>query len=339
MPPTLHRDYTTVTELPAARASRQQWARLRHRYGLAATLSVGRDVLEVGCGAGLGLGWLARQARRVTGGDCTASSLALARRHYRGRVPLLRLDAQTLPFRERSFDAVILFETVYYLRHPAGFVAECARVLRPGGLLLIGSVNPDAAGFHPSPFARRYFSAGELRELLRGGGFSAEISGGFREAAASWRERCLASLKRIAGRAGLIPKTMRGRETLKRLVFGRLTTLPPEILPQDYAYEPPAPMDPAGLDPAGLDPTGLDPTGHDPPGRDLPGHGRSRTQTWPARNGASTGPACNATAEPEGNGTSTGPACNVTAEPEGNGTGRERDYTILYALGRLKAAP
>jgi hypothetical protein len=233
-------------------------------------------------------------------------------------VPLLRLDAQTLPFRERSFDAVVLFETVYYLRHPAGFVAECARVLRPGGLLLIGTVNPDAAGFHPSPFARRYFSAGELRELLRGGGFSAEIFGGFREAAASRRDRCLAALKRIAGRAGLIPKTMRGRETLKRLVFGRLTTLPPEILPQDYVYEPPAPMDPAGLD--------------------APGHGRSRTPTWPARNGASTGSACNATAEPECNGASTVPARNGTLTgPKCNGTstGRDRDYTILYALGRL----
>lgn len=313
MPPTLYSDYSTVTELPAARASRQQLARLCHRYGLAATLSAGRDVLEVGCGAGLGLGWLARQARRVTGGDCTASSLALARRHYSGRVPLLRLDAQTLPFRERSFDAVILFETVYYLRHPAGFVAECARVLRSGGLLLIGTVNPGAPGFHPSPFARRYFSAGELSELLRGGGFSAEIFGGFRDAAASTRDRWLGSLKRIAGRAGLIPKTMRGRETLKRLVFGPLATLPPEILPQDYAYEPPAPIHPTGLD--------------------ATGHGRNRALTGPARNGASTGPDCNGTQTwPECNGASTGLDCNGTQ------TWPERDYTILYALGRLKPA-
>lgn len=300
MPPALHGDYSavdhsavdysTVTELPAARASRQQLARLHHRYCLAATLAAGRDVLEVGCGAGLGLGLLAREARRVTGGDLTAASLALARRHYSGGVPLLRLDAQTLPFRDRSFDAVILFETLYYLPHPNEFVAECARLLRSGGLLLIGAVNPDAPGFHPSPFARRYFSARELSELLRGGGFSAELFGGFRETAASPRDRWLASLKRIAGRAGLIPKTMRGRETLKRLVFGPLAPLPPEIVAQDYAYEPPAPIH----------------------------------LTEPKRDGA--------TARPERSGAPTGPNLNeATMSPE-------RDYTILYALGRLEPA-
>lgn len=242
MPPTIHRDYATVTELPAGRASRQQLARLRHRYCLAATLSAGRDVLEVGCGAGLGLGWLAGEARRVTGGDFTASSLALARRHYNGRVPLLRLDAAALPFRDRSFDAIILFETLYYLKRPEEFVAGCARVLRPNGLLLIGTVNPESSGFHPSPFAHRYFPARELGELLSGGGFDPEIFGGFPEA--STRGRLVSRLKRAAGRAGLIPKTMHGRELLKRLVFGPLTTLPSEILPNGYAYEPPPPINP-----------------------------------------------------------------------------------------------
>jgi len=246
MPPTIHRDYSTVTELPGGRASRQQLARLRQRYCLAATLSAGRVVVEVGCGAGLGLGWLAREARRVTGGDFTASSLTLARRHYNGRVPLLRLDAAALPFRDRSFDGIILFETLYYLRRPAEFVAECARVLRPNGFLLVGTVNPESRGFHPSPFAQRYFPAKELGELLGNGGFTAEIFGGFQEATASTSRRLLARLKRIAGRAGLIPKTMRGREALKRLVCGPLTTLPAEILPNGCAYEPPAPILPTG---------------------------------------------------------------------------------------------
>jgi SAM-dependent methyltransferase len=310
MPPPLQHDYSTVTELPAARASRQQLARLQHRYCLAAALAAGRDVLEVGCGAGLGLGLLAREARRVTGGDLTAASLALARRHYNGRVPLLRLDAQALPFHERSFDSVILFETLYYLPHPAAFVAECARVLRPGGLLLIGAVNPDAPGFHPSPFARRYFSARELTDLLHGGGFSAEISGGFRETAASPRDRWLASLKRIAGRAGLIPKTMRGRETLKRLVFGPLAKLPAEILPQDYAYEPPAPINLARPERSGRQHNGA--------------------STRLERSEAPTGPGSSEAA--------TRPERHEAASCPEATTSPERDYTILYALGRLQSA-
>jgi ubiquinone/menaquinone biosynthesis C-methylase UbiE len=246
MPQTTQGDYSTVTELPGGRASGQQLQRLLHRYHLAATLSAGRDVLEVGCGAGLGLGWLAREARRVTGGDCTASSLALARRHYKARVPLLRLDAAALPFRDGSFDGVLLFETLYYLRDPAEFVAGCARVLRSEGFLLIAAVNPESRGFHPSPFARRYFSAQDLGVLLSDGGFSAEVFGAFREAAAATRNRWLARLKRTAGRAGLIPSTMRGREVLKRLVFGPLTTLPAELFPNGHAYEPPMPIGSTG---------------------------------------------------------------------------------------------
>jgi SAM-dependent methyltransferase len=240
----MQRDYSTVTELPGGRASRQQLARLHQRYGLAATLAAGRDVLEVGCGAGLGLGWLARQARRVTGGDFTASSVALARRHYNGRVPLLRLDAATLPFRDGSFDGIILFETLYYLKRPEEFLDECARVLRRDGLLLIGTVNPESRGFHPSPFAHRYFSARDLVGLLSAAGFNPEICGGFLEATTSTRGRVLEYLKRSAGRAGLIPKTMRGRELFKRLIFGPLTTLPAEIHPNGYAYEPPVPIHP-----------------------------------------------------------------------------------------------
>jgi SAM-dependent methyltransferase len=289
MPQLTHPDYSTVTELPGARASQQQLARLRHRYALAATLSTSRDVLEVGCGAGLGLGWLARQARRVTGGDFTASSLALARRHYHSRVPLLRLDAATLPFRDRSFDAIVLFETLYYLQHPPEFVAECARVLRADGLLLIGAVNPESRGFHPSPFAQRYFSAPELAELLNNGGFTAELLGGFEEATQSPLAGWLASLKRIAGNAGLIPKTMRGREVLKRLVFGSLATLPPEILPNGYAYEPPEPIPLTAPQSTGPRPAG-------------------RRRTGPRRTGLRR------------------------ARPQ-------RDYTILYAVGRRKPQP
>jgi SAM-dependent methyltransferase len=281
MPQTTPADYSTVTELPGARASQQQLDRLRHRYALAATLSASRDVLEVGCGAGLGLGWLARRARRVTGGDFTAASLLLARRHYNGRVPLLRLDAARLPFRDGSFDAVILFETLYYLERPPECIAECARVLRPGGLLLIGAVNPESSGFHPSPFAQQYFSAQALEKLLNNGGFSAELFGGFEEAAQSPPARLLTRLKRIAGRAGLIPKTMRGRELLKRLVFGALTTLPAEILPNGYAYEPPKPI--------------------------------HLTGPWP---------------------TATGPRPTTTGQGGSRRSPAQRDYTILYGLGR-----
>ena len=64
-------DYTTVTEIPRGRVTREQLTRMCTRYYFASKFCEGKDVLEVGCGAGQGLGYLARKARRVVGGDCT----------------------------------------------------------------------------------------------------------------------------------------------------------------------------------------------------------------------------------------------------------------------------
>src|SRR5574340_14430 len=128
-------DYSDVTELPGGRASREQLSRLRHRYRTAAPYCVGKDVLEVGCGAGQGLGYLAKQARRMVGGDYTHANLRRAREYYGEHARLVRLDAHELPFPDASFDVLLLFEAIYYLRTPDEFLAESRRVLRNRGVL------------------------------------------------------------------------------------------------------------------------------------------------------------------------------------------------------------
>ena len=68
-------DFSSVTELPRQGATRMQMSMLRTRYGWAAQYTAGKDVLEVACGAGLGLGWLAERARRVAAGDVDEKEL------------------------------------------------------------------------------------------------------------------------------------------------------------------------------------------------------------------------------------------------------------------------
>src|SRR6266480_3076278 len=111
-------DYSTVTETPEGRASGEQLSKLYHRYRTASFYCHGKDVLEVGCGAGLGLGYLARTAQSVIGGDCSQELLDCAHRHYKERIPLIRLDAEHLPFPDGRFDVVLLFEAIYYLGSP-----------------------------------------------------------------------------------------------------------------------------------------------------------------------------------------------------------------------------
>jgi len=221
--------FATVTELPGAGMTPEQAAMLYTRYHWAGTLSEGRDVLEVACGPGVGLGYLAHRARRIVGGDCDEALLQQARAHYRSTIPLLRLDAHALPFAERVFDIVVLFEALYYLARPEEFLREARRVLRPRGVVLVCLPNKDWAGFNPSPFAHRYFSVAELRGLLTAAGFAPRVFGGFPAAPETFRERLVLAFRQAAVRMQLIPKTMRAKERVKRLLYRRLVPVPAEL--------------------------------------------------------------------------------------------------------------
>ena len=223
-------DYTDVTEAPGSMATREQLARLYHRYHTAYDYAAGRHVLEVACGAGLGLGYLARTASGVVGGDYTENLLRIAQSHYQGRVPLARLDAHHLPFRDRAFDLIILFEAIYYLSQAEHFIAESRRLLSDGGTLLIGTVNKDWSEFTPSALSTRYFSVPELRNLLSEQGFSnLEFFGAFPTTATSPKQKIISLVRRVAVALDLVPKTLGGREHLKRLFYGTLTPLKPEV--------------------------------------------------------------------------------------------------------------
>lgn len=110
-------------------------------------------VLEVGCGYGRNLVALAGLlSATVVGTDVAWAPLARARAERlatlepgaRGRVSLVRQEALRLPFRDGCFDLVVLWQVLEHLFGAAqkrGTVAECVRVLRPGGHLLVETPN------------------------------------------------------------------------------------------------------------------------------------------------------------------------------------------------------
>ncbi len=236
--------YETVTETPANHITREALAMMYTRYAWAAGFCDGKTVLEVACGAGQGLGYLARRAKRVVGGDYTTALLRLARQHSGGALPLVRLDAHALPFTPESFDVVVLYEAIYYLANPSGFCAECRRVLRPGGTLLVCTVNREWPEFNPSPFSVGYLAADELRRLLREQRFDVEIRAGFPVLRASPRQALVALLRPVAVALHMIPGTMRGKELLKRIFLGRLVTVPAEIEDGMAEFRAPVPLEP-----------------------------------------------------------------------------------------------
>jgi ubiquinone/menaquinone biosynthesis C-methylase UbiE len=239
---TLLADYSIVAETPSDRVTTEALEMSYSRYRFARDFCAGGDVLEIGCGAGQGLGYLAKRARKVVGGDVTANLLRTARTHYGDAIPLIRLDAERLPFASASFDVVLLYEAIYYLNRPEAFLTECRRVLRPAGQLVVCTVNCEWQAFNPSPFSVRYFSASELAALLEQHGFRAELAAGFPESSDSFKTAVIVTVKRAASSLRLIPHSMRGKRFLKRLFLGRLVPAWQEVEDGRVEYREPQPL-------------------------------------------------------------------------------------------------
>jgi SAM-dependent methyltransferase len=164
-------------EMPGTRVTVEQLRVICSRYYFAARFVKGKDVLEVGCGPGIGLGYLAEGARRVIGGDYAEDNLKVAWQHYSNKLELVHLDAHHLPFKKSSFDTIVAMATVAYLRVDR-FFEECYRVLKKGGVLVFCTPNKNQPGFQRSLLSLDYFSIPEL-SLLLGRHFNAEFFGAF----------------------------------------------------------------------------------------------------------------------------------------------------------------
>ncbi|MEV0249815.1 methyltransferase domain-containing protein [Nocardia sp. NPDC050712] len=118
----------------------------------AAGAATGATVADIGFGGGVGLELLlARPAADgvVHGVEISPDMLARARARFARAIEAgrLRLDAGSLtalPFTDDSLDAAITVNTIYFLPDLDAACAELARVVRPGGKLVIGIGDPDA---------------------------------------------------------------------------------------------------------------------------------------------------------------------------------------------------
>jgi SAM-dependent methyltransferase len=154
------------------------WFR-RHEAAYQAMLPhcVGALVLEAGCGEGYGADLIAAVARTVVALDY---DITTARHVYRSypRVVTVRANLAALPLAGASVDVVANMQVIEHLWDQRGFLAECARVLRPGGRLLL--TTPNRITFSPgrdtplNPFHTRELSPSELDELLTEAGFVVE---------------------------------------------------------------------------------------------------------------------------------------------------------------------
>jgi ubiquinone/menaquinone biosynthesis C-methylase UbiE/DNA-binding transcriptional ArsR family regulator len=147
--------------------------------GLAALLRLG-DVLDVGSGDGAAAAMFAPYCRSLTCVDTSARMIdaAAARLGKHAHVHAEVADAHDLPYRASSFDSVLVFHTLTYAEHPARAVEECARVLRPGGRLVILSLDQHRQQALTVPYGERHpgFSPRALKTLCARGGLDVVVS-------------------------------------------------------------------------------------------------------------------------------------------------------------------
>ena len=101
-------------------------------------------VLDVGCGTGFGTEGLLEHTEHVHGVDQSPHQLSKAFGKFgkRGPVQFYKGDAERLPFADDAFDVVWSSGSIEYWPNPVDGLAECRRVTKPGGQVLI--VGPDA---------------------------------------------------------------------------------------------------------------------------------------------------------------------------------------------------
>lgn len=105
----------------------------------------GKDAIELGCGTGYVSAWLARRGARPVGIDNSAAQLDTARRLQREHgleFPLIHGNAETVPCDDASFDLAISEYGACLWADPHKWVAEAARLLRPGGELIFLANSP-----------------------------------------------------------------------------------------------------------------------------------------------------------------------------------------------------
>jgi len=206
-------------EIPGMKVTKEQLQIICNRYYFASQFVLDKQVLEVGCGAGLGLGYLARKAKRVIGGDYAEDNLRVAQQHYKGRVELTLLDAHNLPFKDNCLDVVVAMAVVIYLQLDR-FLDECYRVLKRGGSLVFCTPNKEQPGFHRSPLSQNYLSVPELSALMNRH-FDARLFGAFpvRKGLPVIKSRD-AIVAKVGKALALLPKGERIKGFLSRFLFG-----------------------------------------------------------------------------------------------------------------------
>jgi len=165
------RSYDQWAETPRGRRAYELEGELLLRLG---RLAPGQKILEVGCGTGAHLGIFLREGLEVFGLDVSPFMLRKARSRLGNEIPLCLGDAGRLPFKDGSFETVMLITTLEFLSSPAEALREAIRCSRErvvlgvlNGFSFLGAARTLKGKLRRGIYNRaRFYTIWELRRLV-----------------------------------------------------------------------------------------------------------------------------------------------------------------------------
>jgi len=127
----------------------------------------GLSLCEIGCGGGLLTEPMRRLGAEVTGVDPSPRNIGIARSHAEKsglKITYLQCAAEDMVERRESFDIVLAMEVVEHVANIDAFIASCAQLVNPGGLIFFSTLNRTAKAFALAIVGAEYI----MRWLPRG---------------------------------------------------------------------------------------------------------------------------------------------------------------------------
>lgn len=173
-------------------------------------------MLDAGCGTGYGTHLLSGKSSFTLGIDYAPQALEYARAHYAGeRLAFVAMNCHRLAVRDAWFDWIVSLEVFEHLEDSDAFLAECRRVLRPGGRLILSTPNRASWDLHMRSIGQDYefhinmMDKAKLHAALRKHFAEVELYGQWRKG--NWLHATLRALDVFNLRLRLISPARRER--------------------------------------------------------------------------------------------------------------------------------